>query len=184
MKRQLLSKLLHTHLQTHTHTRTHTYIYMSKMLSETDISFQEKCSLSLLSKKSRSLRCNFLVSTLRKAKTERRNGKSGVLAFLFGCKVHPLIQNKTTLLHGINLFRSYVGPRPTLWFSYYRRFSWSLTLSNPIFLPPAYSPALIYFGRERGWWITCNYSTVLKEQNRNRKTTTCAICWLKSILHE
>jgi hypothetical protein len=32
-----------------------------------------------------------------------------------------------------------------------------LTLSNPIFLPPAYFPALIYFGRERGWWVTCNY---------------------------
>jgi hypothetical protein len=59
-----------------------------------------------------------------------------------------------------------------------------LTLSNPIFLPPAYSPALIYFGRERGWWITCNYPTVLKEKNRNRKSTTCAICWLKSVLHE
>jgi hypothetical protein len=38
----------------------------------------------------------------------------------------------------------------------------SLTLSNPIFLPPAYSPARIYFGQERGWWITCNYPTVLK----------------------
>jgi hypothetical protein len=32
-----------------------------------------------------------------------------------------------------------------------------LTLSNPIFLPPTYSPALIYFGLERGWWITCLY---------------------------
>jgi hypothetical protein len=32
-----------------------------------------------------------------------------------------------------------------------------LTLSNPIFLLPAYSPALIYFGLERGWWITCPY---------------------------
>jgi hypothetical protein len=40
-----------------------------------------------------------------------------------------------------------------------------LTLSNPIFLLTAYSPALICFGRERGWWITCNYSTVLKEKN-------------------
>jgi hypothetical protein len=59
-----------------------------------------------------------------------------------------------------------------------------LTLSNPLFLPPAYFPALIYFGRERGWWITCNYPTVLKEKNRNRKSTTCAICWLKSVLHE
>jgi hypothetical protein len=41
-----------------------------------------------------------------------------------------------------------------------------LTLSNPIFLPTAYSPALICSGRERGWWITCNYPTVLKEKNR------------------
>jgi hypothetical protein len=39
-----------------------------------------------------------------------------------------------------------------------------LTLFNPIFLPPTYSPALIYFGRERGWCITCNYPTVLKEK--------------------
>jgi hypothetical protein len=45
-------------------------------------------------------------------------------------------------------------------------------------------PALIYFGRERGWWVTCNYPTVSKEKNRNRKSTTCAICWLKSVLHE
>jgi hypothetical protein len=58
----------------------------------------------------------------------------------------------------------------------------SLTLSNPIILPPAYSPALIYFRRERGWWIICNYLTVLKE--KNRKSTTCAICWLKSVPHE
>jgi hypothetical protein len=41
----------------------------------------------------------------------------------------------------------------------------SLPPSNPIFLPTAYSPALIYFGRERGWWITRNYHTVLKEKN-------------------
>jgi hypothetical protein len=40
-----------------------------------------------------------------------------------------------------------------------------LTLSNPSFLPAAYSPALICFGRERGCWITCNYPTVLKEKN-------------------
>jgi hypothetical protein len=40
-----------------------------------------------------------------------------------------------------------------------------LTLSNPIFLPTAYSPAIICFGQERGWWITCNYPTVLKEKN-------------------
>jgi hypothetical protein len=34
-----------------------------------------------------------------------------------------------------------------------------------MFLPTAYSPALVCFGRERGWWITCNYPTVLKEKN-------------------
>jgi hypothetical protein len=44
-----------------------------------------------------------------------------------------------------------------------------LTLSNPIFLPPAYFPALIYFGRERGWWITCNYPTVLKGKKQKQK---------------
>jgi hypothetical protein len=62
----------------------------------------------------------------------------------------------------------------------------NLTLSNPIFLPPAYSPAVVYIGWERGWWVTCNYSTVLKEKNINinRKSTTCAICWLNFALHE
>jgi hypothetical protein len=40
-----------------------------------------------------------------------------------------------------------------------------LTLSNPIFLPTAYSPALICFGWERGWWITCNYPTDIKKKN-------------------
>jgi hypothetical protein len=41
-----------------------------------------------------------------------------------------------------------------------------LTLSNPNFLPPAYSPTLIYFERERGWWVTCNYPTVLKQKQK------------------
>jgi hypothetical protein len=44
-----------------------------------------------------------------------------------------------------------------------------LTLSSPIFLPTIYSPALICFGRERGWWITCNYPTVLKEKNMEKQ---------------
>jgi hypothetical protein len=44
-----------------------------------------------------------------------------------------------------------------------------LTLSNPILLPTTYSPALIYFGRGRGWWITCNYPTVLKEKSREKQ---------------
>jgi hypothetical protein len=38
-----------------------------------------------------------------------------------------------------------------------------LTFTNLIFLPPAYFPTLIYFGRERDWWVTFNYTTVLKE---------------------
>jgi hypothetical protein len=52
-----------------------------------------------------------------------------------------------------------------------------LTLSNPIFLPPAYSPALIYFGRERDWWITCNYPTVLKHMAyRETERVQPALC--------
>jgi hypothetical protein len=43
------------------------------------------------------------------------------------------------------------------------------TLSYPILLPTAYSPALICFGRWRGWWITCNYPTVLKEKNMEKQ---------------
>jgi hypothetical protein len=42
-----------------------------------------------------------------------------------------------------------------------------LTLSNPIFLPTAYSPAFICFGRESGWWIT--YPIVLKEKNMEKQ---------------
>jgi hypothetical protein len=48
-------------------------------------------------------------------------------------------------------------------------FIWYLTLSNPIFLPTAYSSALICFGRERGWCYTCNYHTVLKEKNMEKQ---------------
>jgi hypothetical protein len=40
-----------------------------------------------------------------------------------------------------------------------------LTLSKPIFLPPTYSPAIIYFGRERGWWIACNYPSFKREKS-------------------
>jgi hypothetical protein len=36
-------------------------------------------------------------------------------------------------------------------------------------LPTAYSPALICFGWERGWWITCDYPTVLKEKNLEKQ---------------
>jgi hypothetical protein len=45
-------------------------------------------------------------------------------------------------------------------------------------------PSYYLFWTGKGWWITCNYPTVLKEKNRNRKSTICAISWLKSVLHE
>jgi hypothetical protein len=50
-----------------------------------------------------------------------------------------------------------------------------LILSNRIFLPTSYSPALISFGQERGWWITRNYPTVLKEKNiqKQREYNLC-----------
>jgi hypothetical protein len=51
----------------------------------------------------------------------------------------------------------------------------SLTLSNPIFLSTSYSPALLCFGRERGWWITCNYPTVLKEKNIEKQRIQSAL---------
>jgi hypothetical protein len=38
-----------------------------------------------------------------------------------------------------------------------------------VFLPTAYFPALICFGKEIGWWITCNYPTVLKEINKEKQ---------------
>jgi hypothetical protein len=82
-----------------------------------------------------------------------------------------------------NPFRSYVGPRPTLWFSCSWRFSWSLTLSNSIFLPPTYSPALIYFGWERGWWITCNYPSVLNKKNKQKEYNLhYLLAWKRKII--
>ena len=62
-----------------------------------------------------------------------------------------------------------------------------LTLSNPIFLPTAYSPALIYFGwetqpREYNAQSPVHIKTL--GLLRNRKSTTCAMCWPKSVLHE
>jgi hypothetical protein len=56
-----------------------------------------------------------------------------------------------------------------VWVIFSSVFFHPLTLSNPIFLPTAYSPALICFRRERGWWITCNYPTVLKEKNMEKQ---------------
>jgi hypothetical protein len=45
-------------------------------------------------------------------------------------------------------------------------------------------PSSYLFWAERGWWITCNYPTVLKEKNTETQSKTCAVCWLKSVLHE
>jgi hypothetical protein len=50
-----------------------------------------------------------------------------------------------------------------------------LTLSNPIFLPTAYFPALLCFGRERGWWITCIYPTVKKKKHRETERVQPAL---------
>jgi len=50
-----------------------------------------------------------------------------------------------------------------------------LTLSNPIFLPTAYSPTLISFGQERGWWITCNYSSFKREKHRETERVQPAL---------
>jgi len=57
-----------------------------------------------------------------------------------------------------------------------------LTLFNPIFLPTAYSPALICLGRGRGWWITCNYPTDLKEKNIE-KQKECNLRYLLAKAH-
>ena len=57
-----------------------------------------------------------------------------------------------------------------------------LTLSNPIFLPTPFSPALIYFGQERGWWITSNYPTILKEKNINMNSPDDFIVYFR--LHQ
>jgi len=40
-----------------------------------------------------------------------------------------------------------------------------LTLSNPIFLPTAYSPALIYFGQERGTTTRIQCTIICSHQN-------------------
>jgi hypothetical protein len=60
-----------------------------------------------------------------------------------------------------------------------------LTLSNPIFCHP-HTPQLLSIlgGKEVGGLLVI--ILVLKEKNinRNRKSTTCSICWLKSVLHE
>jgi hypothetical protein len=40
---------------------------------------------------------------------------------------------------------------------------------NVFLLPPTYSLALIYFGLEGGWWITCNNPTVLKEKTETER---------------
>jgi hypothetical protein len=57
----------------------------------------------------------------------------------------------------------------------------SLTPSDPIFLPTAYSPALICFGWERGRWITCNYPTVLKEKNMEKQEEYNLRCLLAKV---
>jgi hypothetical protein len=100
-------------------------------------------------------------------------------AYMSSCIVITFLPNK--LLWPVSTRSSY-DP-----FIAYQQLQWPnecqrdpLTLSNPIFLPPAYSPALIYFGLERGWWITCLYYTrksvgqaLTAEQENKRNKKTC-----------
>jgi len=50
-----------------------------------------------------------------------------------------------------------------------------LSLSNPIFLPTAYSSALISCGQERGWLITCNYPRFKREKHRETERVQPAL---------
>jgi hypothetical protein len=70
---------------------------------------------------------------------------------------------------------------PEAYKMYGRKLILYLTLFNPIFLPTAYSPALICFGRERGWWISCNYPTVLKEKNIEKQKEYNPRCLLAKV---
>jgi hypothetical protein len=68
-----------------------------------------------------------------------------------------------------NPFRSYVGPhpRPTIFL-----FPMLLLIFNPFqsnFSATRILPSSYLFWAGKGWWVTCNYPTVLKEKNRNRK---------------
>jgi hypothetical protein len=67
-----------------------------------------------------------------------------------------------TILSAIYCSHYYNGVAVTLNYCNSSSVTNTLTLYNPIFLPPAYSPALIiYFGWERGWCITCNSSDIM-----------------------
>jgi len=66
-----------------------------------------------------------------------------------------------------------------------------LTFSNTIFPPTAYFPALIYlhpsslpFSYKHKRANTTHGHFKTHGLPRNRKSTTCAICWPKSVLHE
>jgi hypothetical protein len=78
---------------------------------------------------------------------------------ILGVSFEVEIQSSNNMVHGFRRFASSYVTLLLFMKVYY------LTLSNPFFLPTAYSPDLICFGRERGWLITCNYLTVLKEKN-------------------
>jgi hypothetical protein len=59
-----------------------------------------------------------------------------------------------------------------------------LTLSNPIFPPHTPQHLFILVGKEVGGLLVIILQFLKKNMNRNRKRTTCAICLLKSVLHE
>jgi hypothetical protein len=60
----------------------------------------------------------------------------------------------------------------------------SINSSQSNFSATSILPNSYLFWAGKRLLVTCNYCTVLKEKNRNRKSTTCAICWLKSVIHE
>jgi hypothetical protein len=62
---------------------------------------------------------------------------------------------------------SYASPYPTLQYSVYPLWCDVLRI-NPFqsnFFANRILSSAYLFGRERGWWITCNYPIVLKEKN-------------------
>jgi hypothetical protein len=59
-----------------------------------------------------------------------------------------------------------------------------LILSNPIFLPPTYSPALFILGEKEVGGLLVIILQFKREKHKQKQYNLCYICWLKSVLHE
>jgi hypothetical protein len=97
-----------------------------------------------------------------------RRSHTAVRLFWNCALVQPFVARNNKLQVKLNHWRKVRGLNP-----FQSNFS-----ANRI-LPSAY---LFWAGKRLVGY--CNYPIVLKEKNRNRKSTLRAICWLKSILHE